>query len=103
MPAHLQKEIRGDKRLWGMESTLRGPQTWEERHRVALEIEQCQATHKATANSFLNTDVSGSSADKPQRRRRNRLRRWLRAMAGRASWSAALRRWGAHLCSQEEP
>ena len=65
MPAHLQKEIRGDKRLWGVESTLRGPQTWEEAHRVVLEIEQREATHKATANSILNTDVSGSSADKP--------------------------------------
>ena len=65
MPAHLQKEIRGDKRLWGMESTLRGPQTWEEAHQVILEIEQREATHKATANSILNTDVSGSSAGKP--------------------------------------
>ena len=51
MPAYLQKEIRGDKRLWRGESTLRGPQTWEEAHRVVLEYEQREATHKATANA----------------------------------------------------
>ena len=64
MPTYLQKEIsRGDKRLWGTEHTLRGPQTWEEAHRVVLEIEQREATHEATANSILNTD-GGSTADK---------------------------------------
>ena len=88
MPAHLQKEIRGDKRLWGMESTLHGPQTWEEAHRVVLEIEQREATHKATANSILNTDVSGSSADKPLAKLKEELKK-AKDEAKRAKEAAA--------------
>ena len=88
MPAHLQKEIRGDKRLWGVESTLRGPQTWEEAHRVVLEIEQREATHKATANSILNTDVSGSSADKPLAKLKEELKK-AKDEAKRAKEAAA--------------
>ena len=45
MPPHLHKEIRSDKRLWKGENVLRGPSTWEEAHRVVLEIEQREATH----------------------------------------------------------
>ena len=63
MPPHLQKEIRSDKRLWKGESTLRGPATWEEAHRVVLEIEQREATHKARTNSVLaaGSDMNGAS------------------------------------------
>ena len=56
MPAHLQKEIRSDKRLWAGETQLRGPQTWEEAHRVVLEVEQREATHRATANAVYSTE-----------------------------------------------
>ena len=52
MPPHLQKEIRSDKRLWKGENVLRGPSTWEEARRV-LEIEQREATHRATANAVF--------------------------------------------------
>ncbi|CAK9056517.1 unnamed protein product, partial [Durusdinium trenchii] len=51
----LQREIRPDKRLWGHEDKLRGPQTWEEAHRVVLEYEQREATNKATANAVFTT------------------------------------------------
>ena len=51
----LQREIRSDKRLWGHEDQLRGPQTWEEAHRVVLEYEQREATNKATANAVFTT------------------------------------------------
>ena len=47
----LQKEIRADKRLWGTEEKMRGPQTWEEAHRVVLEFEQREATARATASA----------------------------------------------------
>ena len=47
----LQKEIRADRRLWGTEDRLRGPQTWEEAHRVVLEYEQRESTNRATANA----------------------------------------------------
>ncbi|CAJ1448996.1 unnamed protein product, partial [Effrenium voratum] len=57
MPAHLQKEIRSDKRLWAGETQLRGPQTWEEAHRVVLEVEQREATHRATANAVYSTET----------------------------------------------
>ena len=57
MPAHLQKEIRIDKRLWAGETQLRGPQTWEEAHRVVLEVEQREATHRATANAVYSTET----------------------------------------------
>ena len=56
MPAHLQKEIRSDKRLWAGETQLRGPQTWEEAHRVVLEVEQREATHRATECCLLHGD-----------------------------------------------
>lgn len=75
MPTHLQKEIRGDKRLWGTEHTLRGPQTWEEAHRVVLEIEQREATHKATANSILNTDGGSTVDSKPLAKMKEELRK----------------------------
>ncbi|CAK9071601.1 unnamed protein product, partial [Durusdinium trenchii] len=67
MPPYLQKEIRSDKRLWKGEATLRGPATWEEAHRVVLEIEQREATHKATANSVLvaGADMSGMGSGQP--------------------------------------
>ena len=57
MPAHLQKEIRSDKRLWAGETQLRGPQTWEEAHRVVLEVEKREATHRATANAVYSTET----------------------------------------------
>ena len=48
----LQKEVRADRRLWGTEDRLRGPQTWEEAHRVVLEFEQTKGppcpTHLTT-------------------------------------------------------
>ena len=58
MPPHLQKEIRSDKRLWRGEVALRSPSTWEEAHRVVLEYEQREATHRATANAVY---VAGPS------------------------------------------
>ena len=50
----LQREIRADKRLWGQEDRLRGPQTWEETHRVVLEFEQREATNRATAQAVYS-------------------------------------------------
>ena len=63
MPANLQKEIRSDKRLWPTDekepsgsATLRGPKTWEEAHKLVLEYEHREATHKASANSVFTYD-----------------------------------------------
>ena len=51
----LQKEIRKDRRLWDpADSTLRGPRTWEEAHKVVLEYEAREATNKAAAVSVLS-------------------------------------------------
>ncbi|CAK9002134.1 Retrovirus-related Pol polyprotein from transposon 412 [Includes: Protease [Durusdinium trenchii] len=67
MPMHLQKEIRGDKRLWKGETLLRSPQTWEEAHRVVLEFEQREATHRATANAVYSygDEVGGAAMNNP--------------------------------------
>ena len=65
MPPHLQKEIRSDKRLWKGESVLRGPLTWEEAHRVVLEYEQREATHRATANAVLAAGSDMAPNPKP--------------------------------------
>ena len=63
MPANLQKEIRSDKRLWPTDqkdlsgsATLRGPKTREEAHKVVLESEHREATHRASANSAFAYD-----------------------------------------------
>eukprot|EP00435_Cladocopium_sp_Y103_P065613 s676_g27.t1 len=68
MPPHLQKEIRSDKRLWKGESMLRGPTTWEEAHRVVLEFEQREATHKATANAVFATGSETVGQEPPSKR-----------------------------------
>ncbi|CAK9017668.1 Pro-Pol polyprotein, partial [Durusdinium trenchii] len=67
MPMHLQKEIRGDKRLWKGETLLRSPQTWEEAHRVVLEFEQREATRRATANAVYSygDEVGGAAMNNP--------------------------------------
>eukprot|EP00435_Cladocopium_sp_Y103_P020683 s114_g5.t1 len=65
MPPHLQKEIRSDKRLWKGGSVLRGPLTWEEAHRVVLEYEQREATHRATANAVLAAGSDMAPNPKP--------------------------------------
>ena len=62
----LQKEIRSDKRLWGSESTLRSPQTWEEAHRVVLEYEQREATNRATANAVYSIQDTDKPTPKPK-------------------------------------
>ena len=69
MPAVLQKEIRSDKRLWptdekepGGSATLRGPKTWEEAHKVVLEYEHREATHRASANSVFTYDLPTAAA-----------------------------------------
>ena len=77
MPAHLQKEIRSDKRLWAGETQLRGPQTWEEAHRVVLEVEQREATHRATANAVYSTETERQQQPpkkEPKKRRSQRRR-----------------------------
>ena len=63
MPANLQKEMRSDKRLWPTDekepsgsATLRGPKTSEEAHKVVLEYEHREATHRASANSVFTYD-----------------------------------------------
>ena len=35
---------------------LRGPKTWEEAHKVVLEYEHREATHRASANSVFTYD-----------------------------------------------
>ena len=62
----LQKEIRGDKRLWGSEAVLSGPQTWEEAHKVVLEFEQREATNRATASAVYT--LHGEGEDRPSGR-----------------------------------
>ncbi|CAL1170400.1 unnamed protein product [Cladocopium goreaui] len=61
MPPSLQKEIRADKRIWGEEDRMRGAQTWEEARRVVLEIEQREATNRATANAVYAAAPSASA------------------------------------------
>ena len=63
----LQKEVRADRRLWGTEDRLRGPQTWEEAHRVVLEFEQREATNRATANAVY---AVGHETDKPAKKKK---------------------------------
>ena len=65
MPPTLQKEIRADKRIWASEDRLRGPQTWEEAHRVVLEYEQREATNRATANAVY---AATSGAEVPDQK-----------------------------------
>ena len=65
MPPSLQKEIRADKRIWQEEDRLRGPQTWEEAHRVVLEFEQREATNRATANAVYAASSSELSETTP--------------------------------------
>ena len=68
----LQKEIRSDKRLWGKEAGLRGPQTWEEAHRVVLEYEQREATNRATANAVYSLqDSDVGKPEQPKKPRKN--------------------------------
>ena len=65
MPPYLQKEIRNDKRLWPgdpKDGGLRGPQTWEESHKVVLEYEQREAAHRAVSHSVY-TATGSQSAD----------------------------------------
>ena len=81
MPPYLQKEIRSNKRLWPgdpKDGGLRGPQTWEESHKVVLEYEQREAAHRAVSHSVYSaTDFQ--SADPRRRLRASRpLRRLLR-------------------------
>ena len=40
---------------------MRGAQTWEEAHRVVLEIEQREATNRATANAVYAAAPSASA------------------------------------------
>ena len=54
---------------------MRGPQTWEEARRVVLEIEQREATHKATANSILNTDGGSTADSKPLAKMKEELKK----------------------------
>ena len=61
---NLQKEIRSDKRIWGNEERLRGPQTWEEAHRVVLEYEQREATARASASASYT--AGDPSSERPQ-------------------------------------
>ena len=63
----LQKEIRSDKRLWGAEDKMRGPQTWEEAHRVVLEYEQREATARATASAVYT--MGDPKEEKPRKER----------------------------------
>ena len=67
MPPSLQKEIRADKRIWGEEDRMRGAQTWEEAHRVVLEIEQREATNRATANAVYAAAPSASAQNSDPR------------------------------------
>jgi len=67
MPPSLQKEIRADKRIWGEEDRMRGAQTWEEAHRVVLEIEQREATNRATANAVYAAASSASAQNSDPR------------------------------------
>ena len=63
MPPYLQKEIRNDKRLWlgdPKDGGLRGPQTWEECHKVVLEYEQREAAHRAVSHSVYTTGSQGA-------------------------------------------
>ena len=61
---NLQKEIRADKRLWGSEDKMRGPQTWEEAHRVVLEYEQREATARVAASTVYT--VGDPHEEKPK-------------------------------------
>ena len=64
MPPYLQKEIRNDKRLWlgdPKDGGLRGPQTWEECHKVVLEYEQREAAHRAVSHAVYSATGSQSA------------------------------------------
>ncbi|CAK9039750.1 unnamed protein product [Durusdinium trenchii] len=98
----LQREIRSDKRLWGHEDKLRGPQTWEEAHRVVLEYEQREATNKATANAVFTTtgEATRLAADlakkeKAEKAKRDKANKEANKGKGRGGQGSAPSGWAA--------
>ena len=97
MPANLQKEIRSDKRLWPTDqkdpsgsATLRGPKTWEEAHKVVLEYEHREATHRASANSVFTYDQDPrNSAAAEARKELDKLKAEARKLAKANATAAA--------------